>query len=61
FPTEAVKARYRERAVDTHNTALHGAVKVSIDPSREALTSSRHRTATARFWNWQEQDRRPNR
>ena len=61
FPTEAVKARYRERAVDTHNTALHGAVKVSIDPSREAFTSSRHRTATARFWNWQEQDRRPNR
>ncbi len=61
FPAEAVKARYRERAVDTHNTALHGAVKVSIDPSREAFTSSRHRTATARFWNWQEQDRRPNR
>ncbi len=54
FPAEAVRVRYRERAIRTHNTALHGAITVSVTDAQEPLSVSRHRTETARFWNWRE-------
>ena len=56
FPAGAVLARCRERGVRTLNTALHGAIRVSVDNAHEPVSIYRHRTETARFWNWRAED-----
>ena len=54
LPAKEVMSRYRERAIQTHNTALHGAITVSAGEPQQPLTVSRHRIDTARFWNWRQ-------
>ncbi len=56
LPSERVLSRYRERDVQIHDTATHGAITVAAGSRPGRFTVSRYRNEFHRFWNWQAED-----